>query len=161
MCPKKFDRNDNCWAHAFTHVHRPDKKDGRNKKFSLRQVISVVSDPKQIDKLLKDWNTEVKSDYRPENEEDDSPSFMEKIKKAHPDFDFLYDADEACLKIAYHRMGQYLSRICSLVFFLLYKTKHFGMLMVLAGSFITVRDTAFALAYYQHPYFHVLLAFFA
>jgi hypothetical protein len=106
MCPKKFDRNDNCWAHAFTHVHRPDKKDGRNKKFSLRQVISVVSDPKQIDKLLKDWNTEVKSDYRPENEEDDSPFFMEEIKKAHPDFDFLYDADEACLKIAYHRMGQ-------------------------------------------------------
>jgi hypothetical protein len=93
-------------AHAFTHVHRPDKKDGRNKKISLRHVISVVSDLKQIDKLLKDWNTEVKSDYRPEDEEDDSPLFMEEIKKAHPDFDFLYDADEACLKIAYHRMGQ-------------------------------------------------------
>jgi hypothetical protein len=32
--------------------------------------------------------------------------------------------------------------------------------MVLAGSFITVRDTAFTSAYYQHPAFHVLLAFF-
>jgi hypothetical protein len=66
----------------------------------------VVSDPKQIDKLFKDWKNEVKSDYRPEDEEDDNPLFMVVVKKVNPDFDFLYDADEACLKIEYHRMSQ-------------------------------------------------------
>jgi hypothetical protein len=34
MCPKSFDRNDNCWAHAFTHVHRLNKKDGRREVFA-------------------------------------------------------------------------------------------------------------------------------
>ncbi|CAO2652420.1 Nn.00g007030.m01.CDS01 [Neocucurbitaria sp. VM-36] len=100
LCDKSFNRNDNCWAHGFTHVHRPGKKDGRNVKFSLRQVISVISDPKHIEKLLNDWKKEVGSDYNPEEEEDDHPEFQEKVEKnGRMEYIFTYDADEAVRKI--------------------------------------------------------------
>jgi hypothetical protein len=98
LCKAWFDRNDNRWAHAFTHVHQPGKKDGRNKKFSLRQVTSFVPDPKQVDKLLRNWDKEVKSEYRPEQKECDNPLFMKMVKEHSPDLDFKYDADEACLR---------------------------------------------------------------
>lgn len=104
LCDKNFNRNDNCWAHGFTHVHRPGKKDGRNLKYSLRQVISVLTDPKHIDKLLNDWKKEVGSEYIPEDDEDDVPEFMEAVRKWNPDRTFQYDADEAVEKIRSHRM---------------------------------------------------------
>lgn len=100
MCEKSFNRNDNCWAHGFTHVHRPGKKDGRNAKFSLRQVTSVISDPKHIEKLLKDWKKEVGSDYNPEEEEDDNPDFQDKVEQTgRMECEFVYDAEEAVRKI--------------------------------------------------------------
>lgn len=100
LCDKRFNRNDNCWAHGFTHVHRPGKKDGRNVKFSLRQVISVITDPKHIEKLLNDWKKEVGSDYVPEDEEDDHEDFQEKVEtNGRMDYVFQYDAQEAIRKI--------------------------------------------------------------
>jgi len=104
LCNKSFNRNDNCWAHAYTHVHRPGKKEGRNTKFSLRQVISVLTDPKQIEKLLNDWRKDVGSEYDPDEEEDDNPKFMEEVEKHSPDLDFSYDVDEAIVKIRFQRM---------------------------------------------------------
>ncbi|KAH7389833.1 hypothetical protein BKA66DRAFT_49109 [Pyrenochaeta sp. MPI-SDFR-AT-0127] len=100
LCEKSFNRNDNCWAHGFTHVHRPGKKEGRNTKFSLRQVISVISDPKHIEKLLNDWKKEVGTDYNPEEEEDDNPDFQDKVEKTgRMECVFIYDAEEAIRKI--------------------------------------------------------------
>ncbi|KAH7081020.1 hypothetical protein FB567DRAFT_448856 [Paraphoma chrysanthemicola] len=64
-CRRRFDRNDNCWEHYWTHVHRPGKKDGRNKKFSLRRVLSVIDDPKHVEKLHNKWRKEVGYDYDP------------------------------------------------------------------------------------------------
>jgi hypothetical protein len=104
LCKAWFDRNDNSWARAFTHVHRPGKKDGRNKKFPLRQIISFVLDSKQVDKLLSDWDKEVKSEYRPEEGKRDNRLFMKMVMGHSPDLDFKYDADEACLKTTYYRM---------------------------------------------------------
>jgi hypothetical protein len=104
LCEKNFNRNDNCWAHGFTHVHRPGKKDGRNKKFSLRQVISVLTDPKHIDKLLNDWKKEVGTEYDPEADEDDNPAFMDAVSQWNPDRSFRYNVDEAVQKILCHRM---------------------------------------------------------
>lgn len=104
LCDKNFNRNDNCWAHGFTHVHRPGKKDGRNAKFSLRQVISVLTDPKHIDKLLNDWKKEVGSEYIPEDDEDDNAAFMTAVSQWNPDHTFRYDAEEAVEKIRNHRM---------------------------------------------------------
>lgn len=104
LCDKNFNRNDNCWAHGFTHVHRPGKKDGRNKKFSLRQVISVLTDPKHIDKLLNDWKKEVGRDYVPEEDEDDNEEFMDHVMEWNPDRSFRYNPQEAIDKINAHRM---------------------------------------------------------
>jgi hypothetical protein len=63
LCPNKFNRNDNCWAHYWTHVHRPGKKDGRNIKYSLRRVLTYISDPKLTEKLLTVWLREVGYEY--------------------------------------------------------------------------------------------------
>ncbi|KAH9872257.1 hypothetical protein IAQ61_005092 [Plenodomus lingam] len=104
LCDKNFNRNDNCWAHGFTHVHRPGKKDGRNKKFSLRQVISVLTDPKHIDKLLKDWKKEVGKDYVAEDDEDDNEEFMDHVHTWNPDRSFRYIPEDAIEKIRAHRM---------------------------------------------------------
>ncbi|KAL6707538.1 hypothetical protein ACN47E_004108 [Coniothyrium glycines] len=105
LCEKNFNRNDNCWAHGFTHVGRPGKKDGRNAKFSLRQVISVLSDPKHIDKLLNDWKKEVGTEYDPEAEENDNENFMEAVQAWNTqDPNFRYNVDDAVKKILCHRM---------------------------------------------------------
>ncbi|KAH9870151.1 hypothetical protein J1614_007073 [Plenodomus biglobosus] len=104
LCEKNFNRNDNCWAHGFTHVHRPGKKDGRNKKFSLRQVVSVLTDPKHIDKLLNDWKKEVGSEYVAEDDEDDNEEFMDHVRTWNPDRGFRYSAEDAIEKIRAHRM---------------------------------------------------------
>ena len=84
----------------------------------------MVTDPKQIDKLPTGWNKEVKSEYNPEDEEDDNSEFMQAVKEWSLHLDFVYDADEACAKIIPRRLPQWwYSRIRSLDFFLLYKTK--------------------------------------
>jgi hypothetical protein len=76
-CRKEFNRNDNCWEHYWTHVHRPGKKDGRNKKCSLRRVLTFIDDPKHIEKLHNKWLKEVGYEYSPardtkvQEEEDD------------------------------------------------------------------------------------------
>ncbi|KAI8932828.1 hypothetical protein NX059_010311 [Plenodomus lindquistii] len=101
LCETKFNRNDNCWAHSFTHVHRPGKKDGRNKKFSLRQVISVLSDPKLIVKLLIAWEKEVNREYNPEDDED-SAEFMAFFELWNPESTFVYNAEDAIEKIHAH-----------------------------------------------------------
>lgn len=51
ICEKAFGRNDNCIAHYDTHITKPGKKEGRNKKFTLEQVEDKVEDPKIIEKL--------------------------------------------------------------------------------------------------------------
>ncbi|KAF2010881.1 hypothetical protein BU24DRAFT_355592 [Aaosphaeria arxii CBS 175.79] len=52
ICFKGFGRNDNCQAHYDTHIRRPGKKDGRNRKMSLREVEEIVAgDVKLIEKL--------------------------------------------------------------------------------------------------------------
>ena len=91
-------------AYASTHVQRPGQKEVRNTKFSVRQVISVITEPKLIDKLLKAWKNKVRSDYDLENEGEDNPKFMEEVTKWSPELSFSYDAEEACRKIWYHRM---------------------------------------------------------
>ena len=63
-----------------------------------------MTDPKQVEKLLTDWKKEVKSDYVPEDEEDDNPQFMKAVTEWSGDLDFSYDAEEACTKILLHRM---------------------------------------------------------
>lgn len=68
MCNKKFNRNDNCWEHYWTHVLRPGKKNGRNDKCSLRRVLTYITDPKHVEKLLNKWKKEVGSEYDPEDE---------------------------------------------------------------------------------------------
>jgi hypothetical protein len=62
-CPTRFNRNDNCWEHYWTHVHRPGKKNGRNKKYSLEHVLTYITDPKHIEKLLVKWEKEVGYEY--------------------------------------------------------------------------------------------------
>lgn len=68
MCNKKFNRNDNCWEHYWTHVLRPGKKNGRNDKCSLRRVLTYITDPKHIEKLQNKWRKEVGCEYDPEDE---------------------------------------------------------------------------------------------
>jgi hypothetical protein len=68
ICPKLFNRNDNCWEHYWTHVHRPGKKQGRNKKFSLRRVLTYISDPKHIEKLMTKWFNELQYTYDAERD---------------------------------------------------------------------------------------------
>ncbi|KAI0588143.1 c2h2 type conidiation transcription factor [Pyrenophora tritici-repentis] len=104
LCHSEFNRNDNRWAHGYTHVRERGKGDGRNKKYSLRQVISVLPDPKHIEMLLKRWKKEVKSDYIPEDEEDDSLEFVERMKERNPGQDFSYDVNMAIWKIRSHRL---------------------------------------------------------
>jgi hypothetical protein len=104
LCDKRFNRNDNCWAHSFTHVRPPGKKDGRNTKFSLRQVISVVKHPKHVEKLLNLWRKEVGTEYIPEDEEEDNPIFEKEVNRWAPDMNFRYDAKDAIVKIHCQRM---------------------------------------------------------
>ncbi|CAA9960910.1 hypothetical protein PTMSG1_04294 [Pyrenophora teres f. maculata] len=104
ICGTEFNRNDNCWAHGWTHVREPGKGNGRNKKYSLRQVISVLADPKHIEMLLKKWKKEVKSDYIPEDEEEDSMEFVGMMKERNPGQDFSYDVNMAIWKIRSHRL---------------------------------------------------------
>lgn len=77
-CMRRFDRNDNLWAHIWTHVHRPGKKHSRNPRYSLRRVLRLYSDPKLVDKLTRNWFNELKYPYDPEAEDvssdDDTPS---------------------------------------------------------------------------------------
>jgi hypothetical protein len=68
LCLTEFNRNDNCWEHYWTHVHRPGKKNGRNKKHSLRRVLTYITDPKHTEKLLNKWRKEVGYEYDPEND---------------------------------------------------------------------------------------------
>ncbi|KAF2025723.1 hypothetical protein EK21DRAFT_116503 [Setomelanomma holmii] len=87
-CRKEFNRNDNCWEHHWTHVHRPGKKDGRNKKCSLRRVLTFIDDPKHIEKLQNKWKKEVGYDYSPvsdpkvqeEEAAGDGPAFSNSVK---------------------------------------------------------------------------------
>ncbi|KAF1914560.1 hypothetical protein BDU57DRAFT_519619 [Ampelomyces quisqualis] len=75
LCMTQFNRNDNCWEHYWTHVHRPGKKNGRNKKYSLSHVLTYITDPKHIEKLHNKWLKEVgyeydaRSDPQAQNEE--------------------------------------------------------------------------------------------
>jgi hypothetical protein len=63
LCLTQFNRNDNCWEHYWTHVHRPGKKNGRNKKHSLRRVLTYITDPKHAEKLYNKWRKEVGYEY--------------------------------------------------------------------------------------------------
>jgi hypothetical protein len=63
LCQTQFNRNDNCWEHYWTHVHRPGKKNGRNKKHSLQRVLSFIQDSKHIEKLHNKWRKEVGYEY--------------------------------------------------------------------------------------------------
>ena len=102
ICGVEFNRNDNRSAHGWTHVCEPGKGAGRNKKYSLRQVISVLTDPKHIEMLLRKWRKQVGTDYIPEDEEDDSLKFVELMQEHNPDFS--YDANMAVWKIRSHRL---------------------------------------------------------
>ncbi|RMZ70819.1 transcription factor [Pyrenophora seminiperda CCB06] len=104
LCDSVFNRNDNRWAHGWTHVREPGKGDGRNEKYSLRQVISVLPDPKHIEYLLKRWRKDVGADYIPEDEEDDSLLFVAAMQKRSKDMSFTYDANMAVWKIRSHRL---------------------------------------------------------
>lgn len=68
LCLTQFNRNDNCWEHYWTHVHRPGKKNGRNKKHSLKRVLTYIIDPKHTEKLLNKWQKEVGYEYDPNND---------------------------------------------------------------------------------------------
>ncbi|KAH6085709.1 hypothetical protein HBI67_003920 [Parastagonospora nodorum] len=68
LCQTQFNRNDNCWEHYWTHVHRPGKKNGRNKKHSLKRVLSFIQDSKHIEKLHNKWRKEVGYEYDPETD---------------------------------------------------------------------------------------------
>jgi hypothetical protein len=68
LCLTQFNRNDNCWEHYWTHVHRPGKKNGRNKKHSLRRVLTYITDPKHTEKLLNKWRKEVGYEYDPRSD---------------------------------------------------------------------------------------------
>lgn len=68
LCHTQFNRNDNCWEHYWTHVHRPGKKNGRNKKHSLKRVLTYITDPKHTEKLLNKWQKEVGYEYDPNND---------------------------------------------------------------------------------------------
>jgi hypothetical protein len=68
LCLTQFNRNDNCWEHYWTHVHRPGKKNGRNKKHSLRRVLTYITDPKHTEKLQNKWRKEVGYEYDPRND---------------------------------------------------------------------------------------------
>jgi len=102
ICGVEFNRNDNRSAHGWTHVCEPGKGKGRNEKYSLRQVISVLPDPKHIEMLLRKWRKQVGTDYIPEDEEDDSLEFVKKMRESNPDFS--YDANMAVWKIRSHRL---------------------------------------------------------
>ena len=108
LCKSRFNRNDNRWAHGWTHVRQSGKGDGRNWKFSLRQVISVLPDPKHIEMLLKKWAKDVGTNYIPEDEEDDSLEFVAKMRERNKDLNedqnFSYDANMAVWKIRSHRL---------------------------------------------------------
>lgn len=67
LCHTQFNRNDNCWEHYWTHVHRPGKKNGRNTKHSLQQVLTYITDSKYIEKLMNKWRKEVGYEYDPQN----------------------------------------------------------------------------------------------
>ncbi|KAF1831657.1 hypothetical protein BDW02DRAFT_571776 [Decorospora gaudefroyi] len=101
LCNKKFNRHDNCWQHANTHVARPGGKGG-NPRFSLRQVISILTETKYAEKLLGDWEKDVGSEYIPEQEENNSKNFMEELERYSPGLNFEYDPEEAIAKI--HRL---------------------------------------------------------
>ncbi|KAF2194777.1 hypothetical protein K469DRAFT_686738 [Zopfia rhizophila CBS 207.26] len=58
ICQKLFNRNDNCQEHYWTHVERPGKKTGRNKKMSLREVEKIAGDVKVIEKMRHKWAME-------------------------------------------------------------------------------------------------------
>jgi hypothetical protein len=68
LCLTQFNRNDNCWEHYWTHVHRPGKKNGRNTKHSLQRVLTYISDPKHTEKLLNKWRKEVGYEYDASND---------------------------------------------------------------------------------------------
>ncbi|KAL5115465.1 hypothetical protein ACEQ8H_006606 [Pleosporales sp. CAS-2024a] len=68
LCQTQFNRNDNCWEHYWTHVHRPGRKNGRNKKQSLKRVLTFIQDPKHREKLLNKWRKEVGYDYDDESD---------------------------------------------------------------------------------------------
>ncbi|KAH8731693.1 hypothetical protein GQ44DRAFT_746346 [Phaeosphaeriaceae sp. PMI808] len=68
LCHTQFNRNDNCWEHYWTHVHRPGKTSGRNKKRSLRRVLTSITDPKHAGKLLNKWKKEVGYEYNANND---------------------------------------------------------------------------------------------
>jgi hypothetical protein len=71
-----FNRNDNRWEHYWTHVHRPGKKQGRNAKYSLRRVLTYISDLEHIDKLYTKWRNKLHYDYNPETD----PQVLEEAK---------------------------------------------------------------------------------
>lgn len=65
ICAKLFGRNDNCQDHYYTHVKKPGKKDGRNDKYTLREVEEFVAcsekgGPKLVEKLRQKWRKDFK-----------------------------------------------------------------------------------------------------
>ncbi|KAF2120252.1 hypothetical protein BDV96DRAFT_628749 [Lophiotrema nucula] len=60
ICPRTFSRNDNCLAHYGTHLRMPGKKDGRNPKFTIREIEEMLAgeDPKIIEKMRAKWRSE-------------------------------------------------------------------------------------------------------
>lgn len=68
ICGTRFNRNDNCWEHYWTHVRRPGKKEGRNAKMSLCRVLTFITHQKHTDKLLNKWRKKVGWDYCPERD---------------------------------------------------------------------------------------------
>jgi hypothetical protein len=77
LCHTQFNRNDNCWEHYWTHVRRPGKKNGRNTKHSLQQVLGYITDPKHIEKLMNKWRKEVGYEYDPQNDPQNDPQAQE------------------------------------------------------------------------------------
>jgi hypothetical protein len=65
-----FDRRDNCCERYCTHVHYSDQKGGRNRKKSLRYVLSYAPGPTLVEKLYGKWKNATHFDYRPEDDPD-------------------------------------------------------------------------------------------
>lgn len=53
LCPRQFNRNDNCIAHYYTHIQLPNAKSStRNSKYPVEEVTSALQhDPKMREKV--------------------------------------------------------------------------------------------------------------
>ena len=59
LCWKTFVRNNNCVAHVATHVEKPGRSHGRNKKWPLAMVQAHIPAQKVRERILRLYNKDM------------------------------------------------------------------------------------------------------